>query len=92
MTPVPVAPTTAETPASVRTVTERFEAQAERTPGEPALIFGDQTLSYGELNRWANRLAWLLRERGVGPETLVGICLPDETNVLSDRADRAPRD
>ncbi|HEU4537386.1 MAG TPA: amino acid adenylation domain-containing protein, partial [Polyangiaceae bacterium] len=34
-----------------------------------------RTLTYGEANRRANQLAWLLRARGVGPEVLVGVCV-----------------
>jgi non-ribosomal peptide synthetase component F len=46
-----------------------------RTPEAPALVFGQDTLSYAELNRRANRLAhWLIRQ-GVGPERLVGIAI-----------------
>ncbi|WP_148071448.1 AMP-binding protein [Streptomyces sp. I6] len=30
-------------------------------------------MAYGELNRWANRIAWDLKERGVVPETVVGV-------------------
>jgi amino acid adenylation domain-containing protein len=50
-----------------------FERQVERTPDAEAVVFGDQTLSYRELNSRANRLAHHLRSLGVGPETLVGI-------------------
>ena len=52
-----------------------FEAQAEQTPVAIALVFEDRRLSYGELNARANRLAYDLSKLGVGPETLVGICL-----------------
>ncbi|MFH1488094.1 MAG: amino acid adenylation domain-containing protein [Pseudomonadota bacterium] len=57
-------------------VTGLFEQQAGKRPGHAALLFGDRRLGYGDLNRRANRLAHLLRSRGVGPECLVGICLP----------------
>jgi amino acid adenylation domain-containing protein len=60
-------------PAS--TLPELFEAQVERTPEAIAVVYEEESLSYGELNRRANQLAHLLRERGVGPETIVGICI-----------------
>jgi amino acid adenylation domain-containing protein len=52
-----------------------FEAQVERTPETAAVVFGDQHLSYAELNQRANQLAHHLRELGVGPQALVGLCL-----------------
>jgi amino acid adenylation domain-containing protein len=52
-----------------------FEEQVERTPNAEAVVFGEQTLSYRELNRRVNRLAHHLRSLGVGPEMLVGICV-----------------
>ena len=52
-----------------------FEEQVERTPNAIALIFEDQQLSYQMLNTKANQLAHYLRRIGVGPDSLVGICL-----------------
>ncbi|MBN0581496.1 AMP-binding protein, partial [Pseudomonas aeruginosa] len=52
-----------------------FEAQAGLTPDAPALLFGEERLSYAELNALANRRAWRLREEGVGSDVLVGIAL-----------------
>ncbi|MFJ8795490.1 amino acid adenylation domain-containing protein [Streptomyces sp. NPDC102462] len=58
-----------------RRVHELFEEQVRRTPDAAAVSFGGETLSYGELNARANRVAHLLRAKGVGPEDLVGLCL-----------------
>ena len=52
-----------------------FEEQAERAPSATALIFEGASISYGELNRRANRLAHHLRVLGVGPETRVCLLL-----------------
>jgi amino acid adenylation domain-containing protein len=52
-----------------------FEEQVEGTPDAEAVVFGEQTLSYRELNRRVNRLAHHLRSLGVEPEMLVGICV-----------------
>ena len=54
-------------------ITQLFESQVERTPTAPAICFEEQELTYRELNERANRLAHYLRERGVGPEQLVGL-------------------
>ncbi|MBC2906536.1 non-ribosomal peptide synthetase [Streptomyces cupreus] len=53
-----------------------FEEQAARRPDATALRWAGGTMTYGELNRWANRVAWGLKERGVGPETVVGVGVP----------------
>jgi amino acid adenylation domain-containing protein len=59
-----------------------FEAQAARTPDAPAVVLGDETLTYVELDRRADRLAQHLRALGVGPEALVGICLERCTDLV----------
>ncbi|HET7232709.1 MAG TPA: non-ribosomal peptide synthase/polyketide synthase [Longimicrobium sp.] len=66
--------TAAEVPAD-RCIHELFEAWAERTPDATAVRFGDERLSYAELNARANRLAHELRARGVGPEVRVALCV-----------------
>ncbi|SFW19181.1 non-ribosomal peptide synthetase [Pseudomonas sp. NFACC10-1] len=52
-----------------------IEAQVCATPDAPALIFATEQLSYAQLNARANQLAHRLRESGVGPDVLVGICV-----------------
>ncbi|HEX5080739.1 MAG TPA: amino acid adenylation domain-containing protein, partial [Blastocatellia bacterium] len=60
---------------SEKLIHELFEEQAERNGDAIALEYGDERLSYGELNRRANRLAHYLMELGVRPEDRVGVCL-----------------
>jgi amino acid adenylation domain-containing protein len=52
-----------------------FEAQVEQTPDAVAVVFEDEQLTYGELNSRANQVAHHLRSLGVGPDSLVGICV-----------------
>ncbi|HKR50295.1 MAG TPA: non-ribosomal peptide synthase/polyketide synthase [Pseudonocardiaceae bacterium] len=58
------------------TVVELFEAQVVRTPGAVAVSFGDEDVSYDELNERANRLARHLVAGGAGPERFVALTLP----------------
>jgi syringomycin synthetase protein SyrE len=57
------------------TIVDLFERRADEAPDRIAVIYGQESLSYGELNAAANRLAWSLRRVGVRPESRVGICL-----------------
>jgi len=59
---------------STACVHQLFEQQVERTPDAPAVRFGEETLSYRELNSRANALANLLRSQGIGADSIVGIC------------------
>jgi amino acid adenylation domain-containing protein len=54
---------------------EAVERTVDRTPMAAAVVFGDQTLTYGELERRSNRLARYLRQCGVGPGKIVGLSL-----------------
>ncbi len=62
----------AENPASVCRL---FESQVLQRPTAPAIEFMGQCWSYQTLNAYANQLAHYLREQGVGPDVLVGLCL-----------------
>lgn len=68
--------------ASDTCVHERFAIQAVRTPDKIAVGLDDQSLSYQQLNEQANQLAHYLRSAGVGPEVLVGICLPRSLRMV----------
>ena len=59
-----------------------FENQVEKTPEATAVIFGDESLSYRELNVRANRLAHLLISFGIGPENFVGLAVPRSAEML----------
>ena len=59
--------------AKEKTLHGLFEEQAARTPDNIALVSGDMRLTYGELNRRANRLARLLMNRGVKNGDNVGL-------------------
>ncbi|HEX5444986.1 MAG TPA: amino acid adenylation domain-containing protein, partial [Pirellulales bacterium] len=65
-----------------RCAPELFAEQAARRPDAIALLFGDQSLTYGELNRRANQLAHYLRSLGVGPETRVGLALERSIDLI----------
>ncbi|HEY0739061.1 MAG TPA: amino acid adenylation domain-containing protein [Herpetosiphonaceae bacterium] len=58
------------------------EAQAARTPDRVALSFETTELTFQELNARANQLAHHLRALGVGPETLVGLCLDRSPDLV----------
>ena len=59
-----------------------FEAQVARSPEAMALIFEGGSLSYGELNARANRLAHGLIERGVGPDQRIAICVEHPADMI----------
>ncbi|PYY81922.1 non-ribosomal peptide synthetase [Pseudomonas sp. TKO26] len=56
------------------TIHQRIEQQAERSPEALAAVYDGQTLTYAELNRQANHLAYRLIELGVQPDDRVAIC------------------
>ncbi|MEO3974458.1 amino acid adenylation domain-containing protein [Streptomyces sp. CAU 1734] len=65
-----------------RNVVDAFAARAFALGELPAVIAGDTTLSYAELDARANRLARLLADRGVGPEGIAGLALPRSADLL----------
>jgi amino acid adenylation domain-containing protein len=65
-----------------RCIHQLFEEQVQRSPEVVATVFRERRLTYRELNACANRLAARLREVGVGPESIVGVCLDGSLEVV----------
>ncbi len=59
-----------------------FEAQAARTPEVVAVVYEQTHLTYRQLNERANQLAHHLRQLGVGPDVLVGLCVERSVEML----------
>lgn len=64
------------------TVVDLFTRQVYRKPQQTALIYGDEQLTYGELNRRANQLAHYLMGLGAGPGQLIGLCVERSPYLL----------
>lgn len=62
-------------PYPEKCIHQLFEMRVELAPDNVAVISGDQTLSYREVNASANQLARHLRALGVGPDVRVAICI-----------------
>ncbi|MDT0478071.1 amino acid adenylation domain-containing protein, partial [Streptomyces sp. DSM 41014] len=59
-----------------------FEQQVAQAPDAVAVTFEDESLTYGQLNEQANRLAHLLIGQGVGPEQTVALALPRSLHLV----------
>jgi len=64
------------------TLPAMIHAQASRTPHAPALLCGDQSLTYAELMARAAALAQRLRAAGARPGTRVAVCLPRRAELV----------
>ncbi len=56
-----------------KTLSKLFEEQVEKTPDAVALAFGNNSMTYKELNERANSLAYYLRSKNIGRNDIVGI-------------------
>jgi amino acid adenylation domain-containing protein len=65
-----------------RCIHELFEEQVAKTPEAIALVCGEQWLTYRQANEQSSRLANMLRQRGVGPEVVVAICMDRSVGVI----------
>ncbi len=65
-----------------QSVSELVAAQAVATPNAIAVVAGNESITYGELDRRANQLANYLITLGVRPATIVGLCLERSTQSV----------
>ncbi|PZS11642.1 MAG: non-ribosomal peptide synthetase, partial [Pseudonocardiales bacterium] len=72
--------TTTEVPQAF--LPELFEVQVQTTPEAVAVVFGDTTLTYRQLNAKANQLAHALIGQGVGPEQIVALAIPRSPDMI----------
>ncbi|WP_344247522.1 amino acid adenylation domain-containing protein, partial [Actinocorallia libanotica] len=70
-------------PLPEATVADLLADQVERTPGETALVFGAERVTYSELAARVNRIARLLIARGAGPERVVALGLPRSVDMVA---------
>jgi len=61
---------------------ELFEQQVANAPAATAVVFGDETVTYAELNRRANQLGHYLRQVGISPDQRVGICMERSVQMV----------
>ncbi|UCH93755.1 MAG: amino acid adenylation domain-containing protein [Candidatus Aminicenantes bacterium] len=72
-----------ENPTDPLTMHQMFQERAMKAADSTALVFAHQHLSYGELNRRSNQLARLLREKGVGTDTRVGVMVERSIEMVT---------
>ncbi len=63
-------------------VHEAFEAQADRTPDAVALVDGDRSITYRELDKRANQVAHEILAQGVAPDQMVGIFIERSIEMM----------
>ncbi|MDQ7236354.1 amino acid adenylation domain-containing protein [Bacillus pacificus] len=64
------------------TIHEMFERQAMIYPNSIAVTYEKEKITYKELNERANQLAHYLQKKGVGPDTLVGLCVERSLEMI----------
>ncbi|WP_407937580.1 amino acid adenylation domain-containing protein [Mycolicibacterium novocastrense] len=68
--------------ATPTSIPAAFEAQVDRTPAQIALTFDDRSMTYGELDEAANRVAGLLAMHGAGPGKSVALFVPRSDDAI----------
>ncbi|MFJ8910220.1 non-ribosomal peptide synthase/polyketide synthase [Amycolatopsis sp. NPDC102389] len=72
----------AEHPVIEDTIADLLAVQAERTPDVTALVFGEEHLTYAELDARINRMARLLLAKGAAPEQVIALGLPRSIDMV----------
>ncbi|ULQ46428.1 long-chain-acyl-CoA synthetase [Flagellatimonas centrodinii] len=70
-------------PDSPRSIGRLLQTHAERRPDAPALRFEDEVWTYAQFNAWANRLADVLRQQGIGAGDVVAVLVENRPLVLA---------
>lgn len=66
-----------------KTIAEVFRERAHESPDLPAVILGDDRLTYRELDEWSDRVAGgLIEEHGIGPDRLVTLCFNQSIEMV----------
>ncbi len=63
-------------------ITHLFERQVATTPDATAVVYEDKRLTYRQLNERANQLGHFLKNRGVGPEVRVAVCVERSLEMI----------
>ena len=69
-------------PLEKRCIHEVIQEHAREFPDAPAVEFEDRVITYGELDREANRLAHRLQREGIGPDKIAGVCFQSEPEMI----------
>lgn len=75
---------TALTYSCDKTITQLFEEQVQKNPDKTAIIFNGDKLSYFELNKRANQIAYYLRNAGVCANKVVGIMINRSFELIAN--------
>ncbi|MGD2087797.1 MAG: amino acid adenylation domain-containing protein [Candidatus Aminicenantes bacterium] len=67
---------------SGKTIHELITEQVRNTPDHMALVFGDQQLTYGQLNEKTNQMAGILRSRGTKADTIIGLMVERSVEMI----------
>ena len=75
---------------AAQTIPHLFARQKEKNPDKTALVFEDtrtgqrQELTYEQLNEKSNRVAWMMKEKGVGEDVIAGVMMEPSIELVPD--------